>query len=82
MLFKIIVTFDITNLQNSGQPCLPQENMQARPDLRRQASRNYWNYEGNVEVNGYDFQRLVKMQAKSMIEINLPFHKHHQVYCL
>ena len=70
------------NLRKEDLPSQPQENLQEKPNLKRQASRNYQNYEGNIEANGYDFQRLEKMQAESMNEINPFLHKHHQVHCL
>ena len=30
----------------------PQENLQERPDLRKQASRKYHDYEGSIEADG------------------------------
>ena len=50
-----------TKLRKAVRPYWPQENLQERQDLRRRASRKDRNYEGNIEVNGYDFRRLEKM---------------------
>lgn len=45
------------NLRKADHPYRRYENLQERQDLRRQVSRKYQNYEGNIEADGYDFNR-------------------------
>ena len=45
------------NLRKVGWAYPQHDNLQQRPNLRRQANSKHHNYEGNIEANGYDFNR-------------------------
>ena len=53
-----------TNLRKVDHPYRRYENMKEKPNLKWEASEKYRNYEGNIEVNGYDFQRSGKKCRK------------------